>query len=227
MDPNNKIVTEFDNVAHLLEKKKPNIESKLRQEIIAALPPNMKHALEIGCGLGDFSRALAKSAEHVLAIDISPEMIRIARERSLDQHEIEFKVIDFNEWEAPVDYFDCVVCLMTLHYLPIEKTLVKIRKTLRPGGVLIVIDFYQEGIVEKILFKLLKRPFRKLVRKFSGQSDWRRKTSWADNPDAFYHTAMKTYSIKKLRAIYKAALPGSKVRRNFFSRNYSVSWSKV
>ena len=39
-------------------------------------------ALEIGCGTGGFSRLLARRYRRVLALDLSPRMIEIARERS-------------------------------------------------------------------------------------------------------------------------------------------------
>jgi SAM-dependent methyltransferase len=50
--------------------------------LLNQLPPHCDQVLEIGCGPGTFARALAARSNHVLGIDLSPEMIRLARERS-------------------------------------------------------------------------------------------------------------------------------------------------
>src|SRR5439155_20759177 len=46
------------------------------------LLPHIRHdcqnALEVGCGTGAFARLLAARARHVVALDLSPEMIRVA-----------------------------------------------------------------------------------------------------------------------------------------------------
>src|SRR6478672_10058923 len=50
--------------------------------LLKQLPAHCNEVLEIGCGAGAFARALAARSNHVLGIDLSPEMIRLARERS-------------------------------------------------------------------------------------------------------------------------------------------------
>ena len=50
--------------------------------LLKHLPAHCDQALEIGCGTGAFARALAARSNHVLGVDLSPEMIRLARERS-------------------------------------------------------------------------------------------------------------------------------------------------
>ena len=50
--------------------------------LLAQLPRRCARALEIGCGTGAFARLLARRADHVLALDLSPEMIRVTREHS-------------------------------------------------------------------------------------------------------------------------------------------------
>jgi ubiquinone/menaquinone biosynthesis C-methylase UbiE len=50
--------------------------------LLRHLPSNCHNVLEIGCGTGTFARRLAEHFDHVLALDLSPEMIRIARERT-------------------------------------------------------------------------------------------------------------------------------------------------
>lgn len=55
-------------------------EDKLRR-VTALLRPT-DHVLEIGCGTGGTARQLAQVTGHVIATDLSAEMIRIAKSRS-------------------------------------------------------------------------------------------------------------------------------------------------
>ncbi|HBB86660.1 MAG TPA: class I SAM-dependent methyltransferase [Blastocatellia bacterium] len=50
--------------------------------LLKQVPSRCDQVLEIGCGTGTFARALAARSNHVLGIDLSPEMIRLARENS-------------------------------------------------------------------------------------------------------------------------------------------------
>jgi SAM-dependent methyltransferase len=111
--------------------------------LLRHLPPNCHDVLEIGCGTGGFARRLAERSERVLALDLSGEMIRIARERSAQFPNIEFQLADINDRPLPVDTFDCIATIATLHHIPIEETLLKMKAALRPGGVLLVLDLFE------------------------------------------------------------------------------------
>ena len=55
-----------------------------RARILGAFPPGSR-ILEIGCGTGDEALALASRGATVVALDASPEMIRIARRKAADR----------------------------------------------------------------------------------------------------------------------------------------------
>ena len=46
--------------------------------LLRYIPHPCNESLEIGCGTGAFTRLLAGRSRHVLGLDLSPEMIRIA-----------------------------------------------------------------------------------------------------------------------------------------------------
>ncbi len=102
-----------------------------------------QNALEVGCGTGAFARRLAERARHVVALDLSPEMIRVARSRSADFPNLEFDVADAISWDFPAAHFDCIVNIATLHHLPLREMILKLKDALRPGGVLIVLDLFE------------------------------------------------------------------------------------
>ena len=82
--------------------------------LLRQLHPNCQAALEIGCGKGEFSRRLAVRSSHVLALDLSPEMIRIARTNSASESNIEFQIADVMTYDLPREGFDCIVSIATL-----------------------------------------------------------------------------------------------------------------
>ncbi|NRA98905.1 MAG: magnesium protoporphyrin IX methyltransferase [Rhodobacteraceae bacterium] len=60
----------------------------MRDEILGRLPEDLKgrRILDAGCGVGQLSAELAKRGADVLAVDISPSLIEIARERHADSN---------------------------------------------------------------------------------------------------------------------------------------------
>ncbi len=96
------------------------------------LKPGMT-VLELGCGAGYFTQELARSGADIVAIDVSPELLEIARTNCSApnvQYEIE------NAYALSYDdaVFDSVVGSSVLHHLEIEKALRDIYRVLKPAG---------------------------------------------------------------------------------------------
>jgi ubiquinone/menaquinone biosynthesis C-methylase UbiE len=66
------------------------------------------------CPLRGFARRLAERSEHVLALDLSGEMIRIAREQSAQYSNIEFQLADVRDVSFPIASFDCIATIEIL-----------------------------------------------------------------------------------------------------------------
>ncbi|MGE0086976.1 MAG: class I SAM-dependent methyltransferase [Desulfococcaceae bacterium] len=113
------------------------IRSKRRAELIirgAGLKPGMK-VLEIGCGTGFFTEMFAKSGAHILAVDISDDLLEIARKRGLPSETVSFVTARFEDCDAQGP-FDAVIGSSILHHLDIKTALAKIHSLLRSGGVM-------------------------------------------------------------------------------------------
>jgi ubiquinone/menaquinone biosynthesis C-methylase UbiE len=77
-------------------------------------------------------------------------MIRVARERSADYQNIEYSVGDVLEMNLPRNHFDCIVLIATLHHLPNNLVLAKLKQALKPEGVLILHDLLTSvGIIDR------------------------------------------------------------------------------
>jgi 2-polyprenyl-3-methyl-5-hydroxy-6-metoxy-1,4-benzoquinol methylase len=93
------------------------------------------NALEIGCGTGLFTEAFAASGAGIVAVDISVELLEIAKTRGLSARQVTFVAKPFEE--CAVDGpFDAVVGSSVLHHLDVDIALERILALLKPGGIL-------------------------------------------------------------------------------------------
>ena len=97
-----------------------------------------QRVLEIGCGTGALARAMARRGARVTAIDLSPEMIHVARSRTPGHLAIEYRVADLARI-APRG-FDIAVAVDTLRHLDLSDALARMASALLPGGILRVVD---------------------------------------------------------------------------------------
>jgi len=100
----------------------------------AHLHPGMS-ILEVGCGSGIFTAFFAESGASILAVDISPELLRLALNRNLPEDRVRFLAIPFED-ESIKGPFDAVIGSSILHHLDIGPTLTRIWRLLAPGGVM-------------------------------------------------------------------------------------------
>lgn len=97
-----------------------------------------QRVLDAGCGAGPLTLELCKRGASVLGLDVSPNMIDIARERLGDRAELH--IADLLQ-PLPVDddSFDLVVASLTMHYLrDWTPTLNEFRRALKPDGTIVM-----------------------------------------------------------------------------------------
>lgn len=109
-----------------------------RHEVAGRMLPSGERLLDIGCWNGDSLIAMGapKKFAKVYGIDISPAAAEEARKKG-----IEASVVDIDREPLPFadGFFDCVTLLGVLeHLFDPYAVLPKIRRVLKPGGVLIV-----------------------------------------------------------------------------------------
>lgn len=88
-----KIRNDFDCIA-LNEQEGWNHNNHYHHFLLKQLLFDCNTILDIGCGTGEFSRLLAKRADKVIAIDLSPNMIEFAKQHSKHYTNIDFQVAD-------------------------------------------------------------------------------------------------------------------------------------
>jgi SAM-dependent methyltransferase len=100
--------------------------------------------LELACGTGMWTEALAARAEHLLAVDTSPEALDIARARVSEEVRLQIADVlrDDPPW-SPVERFDIVVMAFWLSHVPRSRAmpfLDRVGSWLVPGGRLLIVD---------------------------------------------------------------------------------------
>jgi len=144
------VEADFDRLARL-DDEGWTTNNQYHDSLLKHVPEHCENALEVGCGTGAFARALARRCKRVVALDLSAEMIRVARSRSSQFQNLEFQLADAMTWDFPESHFDFVCSIATLHHLEQRELLLRIKNALKPHGVLVVLDLVQsDSLTERI-----------------------------------------------------------------------------
>lgn len=109
---------------------------------LEALKP-VQHALELACGTGMWTASLLTIAQHVTALDASPEMLEIARSKVGDAP-VRYQQADLFTWE-PEQQYNLVFFAFWLSHVPPERLddfFARVQRAVRPGGQLFIVDQY-------------------------------------------------------------------------------------
>lgn len=111
--------------------------------------PADARVLDVGCGSGWATRLMAEKAHagRVVGIDISDEMVRVARESSASFSNAEFQVASAENLPFEDGKFTHAFSMESLYYYAdIPNALQEIRRVLAPGGLFAcVVDLYEES----------------------------------------------------------------------------------
>jgi arsenite methyltransferase len=107
------------------------------------------NVLDVGCGSGWLSRRIGKSVAEgrVVGMDVSDEMIRLARRTSLDHDNILFITGEVGQIPWEPNFFTHAISVESSYYWPDPAAGVKeIHRVLEPGGgAWILINYYRDN----------------------------------------------------------------------------------
>ncbi|MGX8008952.1 class I SAM-dependent methyltransferase [Mesorhizobium sp. ORM8.1] len=109
-----------------------------------------KDILDIGCGIGRFESALHSKANRIVGIDISSNMIAIARRRCAGIANVDFhRATGFDLAYFADASFDCVLAVDSFPYLVLagvdERHFVEIGRVLKAGGLTAILNYSYRG----------------------------------------------------------------------------------
>jgi len=214
---------DFDRLA-LLDTDDWNHNNHYHAFLLKHLPQGCELTLDIGCGSGAFSRRLAEHSQHVLGLDLAPEMIRLAQARSQKYLNIEYQVADVLQWDFPREKYDCIASIATFHHLPLKVMLQKAQQALRPGGVLLILDLFKSVTLADHLTDIASIPvnlFLRLAKTGKLRESEAVRAAWAE------HGTHDVYL--PLSVIHQACseiVPAARLQRHLMWR-YSIIWKKT
>jgi len=219
-----RIIEDFDRIALLSERETTaSAGADLYHDfLLRQVPKRIEKALEVGCGTGTFTRMLSSRAQHVTALDISPQMIRIAKSQTAAAN-INYELADVMTRSLPPCEFDCIVSLATLHHVPFPEAVIKLQAALKSGGILILHDVLRNAGVFGFGLNAVAFPLS-LIRRFVKTGHFMAPVEVRQAWRA--HGQNETYlTIKQVREMCRHFLPGARIIRHLLWR-YTVVWNK-
>lgn len=178
--------------------------------------PATRTVLDVGCGEGLLTRRLrAAGADSVLGLDVDAEQVDRARRAaggSPERTGLDYVAGDvlspLPELTRP---FDLVTSVATLHHLPLEAGLRRLRDLVAPGGTLAVVGLTRPRTAWDRAVSAAAVPAARIAR--------RRRGEWEHGAPI----AEVTTSHAEVRAAAREILPGARLRRRLYWR-YTLVW---
>jgi len=172
------------------------------------LSRNKNSVLDIGCGSGILAFDLAKHYEKVVAIDISPEMLDIAK---LKRSAVNIQYLLMNAENLILDEkFDLITSANTFHHLEnLPATLPAIKKLLKPGGKVVLLDNVSEVETPATIVYIYSavRDFLPDWMKYGWRKAWRLFKFRTSRPWLGHLATDKYLSVQKFKEIYSGHFP--------------------
>lgn len=122
----------------LARRTRPDWDAAILRALLQILP-RTGHVLDVGCGYGRISVPLAHAGYAVDGLDLSPNLVRTARDAAaVERIDASFVVGSMTAMPYPAGSFDAVICLWSAFHELLEETeqleaIREMRRVLRPG----------------------------------------------------------------------------------------------
>lgn len=115
------------------QNKTRDLEAKALRDVLSTISFNS--VLEIGCGTGKNTEWLLQKAEQITAVDLSEEMLLVAKEK-IQSDKVEFIKVDINnDWDFTEKTFDLVSFSLVLEHIEnLDHVFKEVYKKLNDSG---------------------------------------------------------------------------------------------
>ena len=189
------------------------VEARAREHLA---PLSALRVLDVGCGAGLLSEALAATGARVTGIDVSEENVAVARTHAAESGlAVDYRAGTLTDAVPPDERFDVVCCLEVVeHVADLRGFLAALAVRVRPGGLLFVSSISRTPeslalakVAAEYILGLLPRGTHR----------------WADfrNPDEV-DAALRRHALRRVALTGMGYAPF--VERAWWQRNTRVNW---
>lgn len=139
-----KIARDYDRMNHLMTL---GLDKCWRKRAVKELPAggSRRSVLDVACGTGDMCLLLAKQGAAVTGVDLSEEMLAIARKKvasaKFQFSTFNFQISDAERLPFPDASFDAVTCAFGVrNFVHLERGLAEMLRVLKPGGTMAILE---------------------------------------------------------------------------------------
>jgi ubiquinone/menaquinone biosynthesis C-methylase UbiE len=138
----------FARVAEEYDRVRPGYPASLVDAAcsIGELSPGSE-VVEVGCGTGKLTAALVERGLRVDAVDPSPELLEIARDRTRESS-VRFHLTRFEDVDLPEHAFAAVFSATAFHWVDPKVGWSKAARLLQPGGLLALLAYFGGSDIE-------------------------------------------------------------------------------
>lgn len=207
----------YNRVAHLYDAVFQDI--KVREDewrwINEHFPENKEiEVLDIGCGNGALLKELAPEIKSGVGIDLSGSLLEFARKNNVQHQNISFQQVSGPQIPLTDKSVDLIISMLSFRYLDWDPLMDEIKRVLRPGGRILILDMvavpakplqYPRLLLDKLKQRsqLKKYPeFAGALQKLVSHPDWKKMLLY--NPIRAEHE-MKWY--------LESRFPGKKIEK--------------
>ncbi len=144
MDHFSRVKEEFKRQAETLSIAPVFTDAGVLEQIRAAIKPTRAmRVLDLGCGPGIVTAAIAPDVKEVIAYDLTPEMVDKARKKCEESglKNVRFEVGSAEQLPFEKESFDCVVTRLTIHhFLDPHRVMNEVARVTRRSGKVVVTD---------------------------------------------------------------------------------------
>ena len=157
--------TSYDSIADLYDRVFSDISVREDEcRYIEARVPKGARVLDVGCGNGALLRKLSPRIASGVGVDISSRMIERSRARSRDHTSLSFQTITGPVLPFSSGSFDVIVSLLSFRYLDWDPIMNELRRLLKPGGRIIIVDMVTVPSRIRELPRVVRHKLRQLLR---------------------------------------------------------------
>ncbi len=110
-----------------------------RNRVLELLPQKLGRVLDVGCGPGVMTEAVLERGGTFDGLDLSPEMVREAKEKFGHLPGVHFAEGNIEAIDAADNSYDQLICMAVIEYLKTpDQALAEMKRVLKPGGIAII-----------------------------------------------------------------------------------------